>query len=214
MWRNCKVRMSLFNGYIFSLIDKSSPQVLYDRVENIATINHDITFYCKGDFIKKAQYTDANNVVQDVWSDSAYTYLDSNKVVQNVPILRVAAGNKPQPGLPDTGSFTTIGQYDFEAFTIFRVSVPLFSSGTGSKETLPNGDVADYSGQAHIHVNSKRWSPPLRSPLDHRALDVVNKNGLDATKPALDDLKPLSESILHELMHALGGCKLFKVGTT
>lgn len=206
--------MLFLNGYICSLVDKSSPQELYDRVENIATIDYDITFYCRGDFIKKVSYTDANNVVQEVWSDTAYTYTDTKGVEQNVPLLRVAPGNKPQPGRPDTGSFTTIGQYAYGVLTIFPISVSFFSSGTGSKETLPNGDVADYSDQAHIHVNNKRWSPPLHSPLDHRALDVVNSNGLLATHPALDDLKPLSETILHELMHALGGGKFFKVGTT
>lgn len=205
--------MPVLNDCICSLTDKSWPQDLYDRVENINTIDLHITFYCKGDFIKKVQYTDPNNVVQEAWSDSAYTYLDSQGVVQDVPILRVAPGNKPQPGRPDSGSFTTIGEYDFEVITIFRLSVSCVSSGTGSKETLPNGDIADYSDQAHIHVNSKRWSPPLHSPLDHRALDVVNRNGLDASHPALDDLKPLSETILHELMHALGGGKFFKVGT-
>lgn len=193
-------------GYI-STIDKNSPQDLYDRVENIATINYDITFYCKGDFIKKVKYTDANNAVQEAWSDTAYTYTDSQGVVQNVPLLRVAPGNRPPPGRPDSGSFTTIGQYNFQLLKISRLFVPFRSLGTGSKETLPNGDVADYSDQAHIHINNKRWSPPLHSPLDHRALDVVNSNGLDASKPALDDLKPLSETILHELMHALGGCK-------
>nr|XP_036576689.1 uncharacterized protein CTRU02_13454 [Colletotrichum truncatum]KAF6783464.1 hypothetical protein CTRU02_13454 [Colletotrichum truncatum] len=89
----------------------------------------------------------------------------------------------PQPGRPGSGSFTTIG----------------------SRETMPNGDIADYSRQTHIHVNSKRWDPPQRSPLDHRALDVVNRDGLRQSHPALDNLKPLSETILHELMHALGG---------
>lgn len=111
--------MPVLNGYICSLIDKSPPQDLYDRVENIATIDYDVTFYCKGDFIKKVKYTDANNVAQEAWSDTAYTYTDSQGVVQNVPLLRVAPANKPAPGRPDSGSFTTIGQYDFEVLTNF-----------------------------------------------------------------------------------------------
>lgn len=74
---------------------------------------------------------------------------------------------------------------------------------------MPNGDIADYSSQTHIYVSKNRWAPDLESTrkLDHRPLDVVNRNGFDPSFPALDNLKPLSETILHELMHALGGCK-------
>lgn len=111
--------MPVLNDCICSLTDKSSPQDLYDRVENINDIDLRIKFYCQGDFIKKVQYTDDNNVVKEAWSDTAYTYVDTQGVEQDVPLFRVGPANAPQPGRPDSGSFTTIGQYAFEVLTIF-----------------------------------------------------------------------------------------------
>lgn len=69
---------------------------------------------------------------------------------------------------------------------------------------LLGGD-ADCSNQAHIYVSGKRVNPPAGDNLDHRSLDTVNKDGLLTDMTALDQLKPLSETIFHELMHALGG---------
>ena len=38
-------------------------------------------------------------------------------------------------------------------------------------------------------------------------MDTVNKDGLLEGYTALDQFKPLSETILHELMHVVGGSK-------
>lgn len=67
--------------------------------------------------------------------------------------------------------------------------------------------VADCSNQAHIYVSSNRVSPPENDGLDHRSLGDINANGLLDGFTALDQLKPLSETIFHELMHAVGGRK-------
>jgi hypothetical protein len=77
----------------------------------------------------------------------------------------------------------------------------------GYQDTLANGDVADFSDQAHIMINKKRWDPPANDGLDHRPLDTVNTDGLLDGYTALDQLKPLSETVFHELMHAVGGSK-------
>ena len=58
-------------------------------------------------------------------------------------------------------------------------------------------------------INKKRWNPPANDGLDHRPLDTVNKDGLPDGYTALDQLKPLSETVFHELMHAVGGSKSF-----
>lgn len=88
----------------------------------MADLDREITFYCKGDFIKKVEYMDSNNEKQAVWSDTAYYYIDSEGAVQNVPIFRVAAGHLKAPGSEGSklGSFTTIGQYDLKYSYLFH----------------------------------------------------------------------------------------------
>jgi len=67
--------------------------------------------------------------------------------------------------------------------------------------------VADFSKQAHVHVSKRRWDPPANDGYDHRSLDTIIADGL-LEFTALDRLKPLAETIHHELMHVLGGSKL------
>ncbi|XXG94043.1 hypothetical protein Hte_000294 [Hypoxylon texense] len=72
--------------------------------------------------------------------------------------------------------------------------------------------VADCSNQAHIYVSSRRVNPPASDGLDHRTLADVKADGLKGGYTSLDQLKPLSETIFHELMHAVGGLENPKSG--
>lgn len=72
---------------------------------------------------------------------------------------------------------------------------------------MVNGDTADFSKQAHIMVSKKRWDPPANDGLDHRPLATVRTDGLLDGYTALDQHKPLSETVFHELMHVVGGSK-------
>ncbi|KAK8052447.1 hypothetical protein PG993_003832 [Apiospora rasikravindrae] len=154
---------------------------LYGNVVNIASGPLHVTFYCRNDFINL--YEDASG---QVWSDTDYTYVDQKGQTQNIARYKVADGNRAKPGGPngDAGSFST----------------------SGFKIQLPGDDnfVADFSRQAHVFVSKKRWDPPSDG-LDHRSLATIHKDGLLEGKTALDHLKPLSETILHELMHIFGG---------
>src|SRR6266699_6360522 len=59
--------------------------------------------------------------------------------------------------------------------------------------------VADCSNQGHVYVWNLRINPPANDGYDHRSLDDINSAGVDAKFPALDNIKPLSETILHEV---------------
>ncbi|KAI1362201.1 hypothetical protein F5Y08DRAFT_312641 [Xylaria arbuscula] len=162
---------------LFRSSDVVTLGILYNGVINIATSDLRITFYCKPDFIDL--YQDGERTL---WTDTAFTYVDTQGATQSVPLFRVGAGDKPKPGLSGS-SFTTIGY----------------------RHTFHTGDVGDFSNQRHIYVSKKRWDPPANDGLDHRFLDTVNQDGLKEDYTALDRLKPLSETVFHELMHALGG---------
>lgn len=61
-------------------------------------------------------------------------------------------------------------------------------------------DVANFSDQAHIFVADNRINPPASGDgYDHRALGDINAHGLNPEYAALDTLKPLSETIMHEV---------------
>ncbi|KAK8080949.1 hypothetical protein PG997_008767 [Apiospora hydei] len=175
---------------------------LYGSVVNIASGPLHVTFYCRNDFINL--YDDGNGAV---WSDTDYTYVDAQGTTQNIARYKVADGNRAKPGGAngDAGSFSTSGSYN--VWNTQWVITHAYSRCTaGFKLKLP-GDanfVADFSKQAHVFVSKKRWDPP-NDGLDHRSLTTIHKDGLLEGKTALDHMKPLSETILHELMHIFGG---------
>ncbi|KAI1081984.1 hypothetical protein F5B20DRAFT_588091 [Whalleya microplaca] len=115
------------------------------------------------------------------WIDTAFTYTASDGSTRHVPRYGPLP-NEPHQKPGAKGSYTLLG-YQIQ---------------------LTSG-VADCSNQAHIYVSSTRVSPPKNGPLDHRTLAEINANGLLEGYTALDTLKPLSETIFHELMHAVGG---------
>ncbi|GAW16079.1 hypothetical protein ANO14919_055020 [Xylariales sp. No.14919] len=115
------------------------------------------------------------------WIDTAFTYTATDGSTKSVSLYKVGQDRSKKPGT--SGSFTTLGY----------------------KLDLPNGDVADFSDQAHIMVSENRWNHPKNDGLDHRPLSIVNSDGLRDGYTALDQLKPLSETVFHELMHAVGG---------
>ncbi|KAE9363335.1 hypothetical protein N431DRAFT_475492 [Stipitochalara longipes BDJ] len=160
---------------LFKAGDVDKLSLYYSSIENIATIPLQVTFYCDSAFI----------VWSDPyarWIDTAYTYTAKDGSSKGISLYKVGQDHSKKPGASGS-SFTTLGY----------------------KQTLPNGDIADFSNQAHIMINKKRWDPPANDGLDHRPLDTVNADGLLAGYTALDQLKPLSETVFHELMHAVGG---------
>ncbi|KAI0188048.1 hypothetical protein EV127DRAFT_471569 [Xylaria flabelliformis] len=160
---------------LFEASDVGQLTSLYDSVVNIATNALQVTFYCEAIFV------DWSEPFQR-WIDTAFTYTAKDGSTKSVSLFRVGTDHSKKPGASGS-SFTTLGY----------------------KQDLPNGDVADFSNQAHIMVSKKRWDPPANDGLDHRPLDTVNQDGLLDGYTALDQLKPLSETVFHELMHAVGG---------
>jgi hypothetical protein len=61
--------------------------------------------------------------------------------------------------------------------------------------------VADCSDQAHVYVWPKRINPPTDGSdgYDHRFLRDINSQGIHPNFAALDTIKPLSETIFHEV---------------
>ncbi|PMD63191.1 uncharacterized protein K444DRAFT_626931 [Hyaloscypha bicolor E] len=107
--------------------------------------------------------------------DTAYTYTAKDGKIKHVTQYRIAAGN---PGtLPGTkGSYT-------------------------SYQIQKTADVADCSDQAHVYVWPARINPPIDGSdgYDHRSLSEINSQGIDLHFAALDTIKPLSETIFHEV---------------
>jgi hypothetical protein len=60
-------------------------------------------------------------------------------------------------------------------------------------------DMADCSDQAHIYVWSTRINPPSNNSHNHRALEDINTQEIDPGFAALDNIKPLSETIFHDV---------------
>ncbi|KAH8164210.1 hypothetical protein CIB48_g4018 [Xylaria polymorpha] len=116
------------------------------------------------------------------WIDTAYSYTAEDGSTKSVSLYKVGQNKSKKPGASGS-SFSTLG-YQLE---------------------MVNGDTADFSKQAHIMVSKKRWDPPANDGLDHRPLATVRTDGLLDGYTALDQHKPLSETVFHELMHVVGG---------
>ncbi|KAH8744097.1 hypothetical protein BGZ57DRAFT_960599 [Hyaloscypha finlandica] len=161
---------------LFIASDVPTLQGLYTKVQNIATDPFFVTFFCDENHI---QWSDPRNG----WMDTAYTYTSKDGKIKHVTQYRIAAGN---PGtLPGTkGSYTSLG---------YQIQM--------------TADVADCSDQAHVYVWPTRINPPTDGSdgYDHRSLSEINSQGIDPNFAALDTIKPLSETIFHELMHVYGG---------
>ncbi|KAI1743326.1 hypothetical protein F4680DRAFT_445202 [Xylaria scruposa] len=115
------------------------------------------------------------------WIDTGFTYTAKDGSTKSVSLYKIGRDQSKNPAAK--GSFTTLGY----------------------KQDLANGDVADFSNQAHISISKNRWDPPTGDGYDHRSLDQVNQDGLLDHFTALDQLKSLSHTVFHELMHAVGG---------
>ncbi|KAK8064141.1 hypothetical protein PG996_008793 [Apiospora saccharicola] len=76
----------------------------------------------------------------------------------------------------------------------------------GYKMPLGN-DFMDCVGQAHIYIHPDHIAIPANVQEDDRPLDEV-RMGLDEYT-TLDQNRPVSETIFHELVHVVGGRKLF-----
>ena len=128
--------------------------------------------------------------------DTAYTYTSKDGKIKHVTQYRIAAGN---PGtLSGTkGSYTSLGQSIGYTYPTLHGST---DSGTGYQIQM-TADVADCSDQAHVYVWPTRINPPTDGSdgYDHRSLSEINSQGIDPNFAALDTIKPLSETIFHEV---------------
>ncbi|KAJ8127626.1 hypothetical protein O1611_g6010 [Lasiodiplodia mahajangana] len=160
---------------LFRASDVDTLSTLYERVIKIPTSSLQVTFYCDAAFV---DWSDPYSR----WLDTAYSYTAKDKSTKSVSLYKVGQDHSKKPGASGS-SFSTLG-YQLK---------------------LPDGEIADFSNQAHIMINKKRWDPPSNDGLDHRPLGTVNSAGLLEGYTALDQLKPLSETVFHELIHVVGG---------
>ncbi|KAF2200686.1 hypothetical protein GQ43DRAFT_472477 [Delitschia confertaspora ATCC 74209] len=63
----------------------------------------------------------------------------------------------------------------------------------------------DTSNQAHIFISNERLNPPAGTDRDLRSYEDIVKNGLDDKHHKLEEIKPLAQTVLHELLHVAGG---------
>ncbi|KAH4011826.1 hypothetical protein HBI81_047300 [Parastagonospora nodorum] len=91
--------------------------------------------------------------------------------------IGVARNSKDKPGVK--GSYTTLGYKANDAY--------------------------DTSGMAHIFLHPRRLSPPAGTDRDLRRYPDIVKDGLDGKHNKIEDIKPLAQTLLHELIHAVGG---------
>jgi hypothetical protein len=73
-------------------------------------------------------------------------------------------------------------------------------------------DQWDTSGFAHIYLADQRRHPPASADLDLRRYPDIVKDGLDGSHFAIEKIKPLAQTVMHELIHAVGGCMYFSFG--
>ncbi|KAI1739994.1 hypothetical protein F4680DRAFT_466146 [Xylaria scruposa] len=152
---------------------------LYSAVRDLPAGSLQVKFYCtSSDF---EHWSSKYNG----WADMQYTYKDKRGIKQVIGNYYIELG----PGSSQTNPPSSRGSY----------------TTLGFKQKLKNGDVADFSEQAHVYLNPKRVNPPANSVYDHRSLNDIRSNGLNEGFNALDTLKPLAETIFHEAMHAVGG---------
>lgn len=71
-------------------------------------------------------------------------------------------------------------------------------------------DTGDYdtSGLAHIFLAADRRQPLSGTARDLRRYTDIAKDDLDERYARIEDIKPLAQTVMHELIHAVGGCKL------
>ncbi|OTA95915.1 hypothetical protein M434DRAFT_28411 [Hypoxylon sp. CO27-5] len=163
---------------LFQSSDVQTLTMLYTGVRDIASNSIEVKIYCKEDHVKWSDKYGG-------WADMDYTYRDNRGVTQRITNYYIdrSSSSRSDRSPGSKGSYTTIG---------YRMNIS-------------PGLVADCSNQAHIYVNPTRVNPPPNTPYDHRSLDLVRREGLKSGYTALDTLKPLAETIFHELMHVLGG---------
>ncbi|KAF2848240.1 hypothetical protein T440DRAFT_470349 [Plenodomus tracheiphilus IPT5] len=65
-------------------------------------------------------------------------------------------------------------------------------------------DQYDCSGNSHIFLAPQRLHPPAGLDRDLRRYPTIVKDGLDGTHNKIEDIKPLAQTVLHELLHAVG----------
>lgn len=116
--------------------------------------------------------------------DTKYSFVDScGKRQQFNYYIGKAGGSKPGA----KGSYTT----------------------NGYRADVRTGGHADMTSQKHIFIADKRLNPPSNSRLDHRTIMDISNQGFKPGHYSLDSLKPLSETVFHELTHAVGGREFF-----
>lgn len=79
---------------------------------DVSTIDLHVTFYCQPDFIDRLKYQDGDTE-RDIWTDTAYTYVNTQGGTESIAIFKVSDGWKKKPGLDSNGnpggSFATVG---------------------------------------------------------------------------------------------------------
>ncbi|RYP21065.1 hypothetical protein DL765_002472 [Monosporascus sp. GIB2] len=157
---------------LFKPEDVGGLKTIFSLIQNADTNDLQIFVYCAEDHMR---WSDKRNM----WYDNAYKYKDKKGITQSIKIYFKDSdtSNTVSPG--QKGSYTSHG---------YRVPI-------GAREH----DVADCSNQAHIFVHPTRIDPPAGTKHDHRPLGDIRAFGLKEGFTALQDLKPLAETILHEV---------------
>ncbi|KAF2661765.1 hypothetical protein K491DRAFT_647027 [Lophiostoma macrostomum CBS 122681] len=94
--------------------------------------------------------------------------------------LRMPVGVKNGANKPGTvGSYTTIG--------------------------YKHDDQWDTSSYSHIYIEEARRRPPASTQRDLRRYPDIVSGGLDKRYTYIENIKPLAQTVMHELLHAIGG---------
>jgi hypothetical protein len=115
--------------------------------------------------------------------DTAYTYTTNDSTIKHTQYRIKSGVPTTKPGHRG----------------LIRVLVSQTTDSGAGYQIQMTSDVADCSDQAYIYVWSTRINPPSNDSYDHRALDDINTQEIDPGFAALDNIKPLSETIFHDI---------------
>lgn len=157
-----------------------------------------MTIYCSENHI-------VPNKQKGYWLDNAYTSKPNGK---NMP-LSLPGPLTAKPGAK--GSYTTLGKGPFLRRLAIRMGSMMRQHFGGCYDAtnkihigFKHDDQWDSAHLGHIYIAESRRRPRTDNKFDLRSYDDIIKDGLDNDHHKLESIKPLAQTMLHEVIFIPG----------